>query len=130
MNTVARERIYTSTALQEDTDMRSLVLIAALAVLPGAPPIKAHRVARSASTILEEPGFGGRALTEIARCDRVGIVDDSQGRWIKVRFWGTDGFVLASTFNEGPALAQNGAAASDTCDDDEADPADAERAHL
>jgi hypothetical protein len=110
--------------------MRSLLLIAALVLLPGAPPIKAHRMARSASAIVEEPGVTGRALTEIGRCDRVGIVDDSQGSWIKVRFWGTDGFVPASTFNEGPALAQNGEAASDACDGDELEPAADERAPL
>ena len=113
--------------------MRSLALIALLAFLPSAPPVKEHRVARVSAAILEEPD--GRPVSELSRCDKVGILDDAQGAWIKIRFWGQDGFVPASAFHEGPALAQNVATASeDTCDvvdDDEGDGTDApEHAHL
>jgi hypothetical protein len=113
--------------------MRSLALIALLAVLPSAPPVKEHRVARIQATILEQPDFAGRPVSELSRCDKVGILDEVRGAWVKVRFWGQDGYVPAGAFHEGPAYAQNVATTpEDTCDvveDDDEEPAP-EHAHL
>jgi hypothetical protein len=47
--------------------MRSLALIALLVLLPAAPPVIGHRIARSAAVVLDSPSSFGRPLTDIER---------------------------------------------------------------
>ncbi len=100
--------------------MRSLMIIALLVLLPAASPVIGHRIARSATLVLDSPSSSGRPLTDIERCEDVRVVDGAQGPWVKVRTWGVEGFVSASAFDSKNALASNATAgADDACGGDE-----------
>lgn len=109
--------------------MKSLALVALLVLLPAAPPVIGHRIARSAARVMDSPSFSGRALADIQRCEDVRVVDGAQGPWIKVRTWGVEGFVNASAFEARTALASNTSAGSDdACDGEEVAASSEERA--